>query len=1336
MPAWKNREAGRHGRGRIDGFAPYDERAFDQPRSRVERLTGTSASYGGGRRSHARGFEPQADEDLSAVANELDRMLSERSGRGERPRAERPAPRQRSRRTNERGGVMGALDRLDRRVDEYSETEDYADGYNDGDYDPHPDFEDRDRRYLSDPHEFDDRYADDDDADYDYDVRRRRSHDAPKSRRRRPDRRDRYLERDDRPDEETSHFYKDLGRRIDALRMPQEDTMNQVREEIGSLRTALGGLSRGASKTVSRQNEELRRLSGMIERLRADQNKDVLANEVRKEVAELKSLFGRVNVEGTLHTLENGYAHIVERLDGLSRGVVDPAVLLSVTDRLSEIEDAFAALPRSEHMDVLEDRVSSIADRLEVLLQRKEHGEIEPLRQELREVREFVEHADVKSLIDRIDERMKFVSGKLDDLEKLAKEQRGLDTRLSAMEDRMPESATFASLQGRLEDIVGMMSSNREDSSDSGRLQQVDERLNEIAARLERMEKAAPLSADTSAFDTLDLRLEQISSKIESIEKNAGHSPIANDDGEGGGNPLLLQLQERLNDLNQRLAQPSDGVTATDLEMLREEIGAMRDAAAVPISSEGLERRIIDLAQMISSDESGGDNTRIEQLGEKVAALATQIENTSRDAQDLSEVTSALDRIEAGLRQTREDVVDIAKAAAQEVAASRPEGTAFQYDAAISALQGDLKRLLDAAEGSDERARNTFEGVKSVLGSLSDRLENLERTGLSTSGEGHTFEPPATETSAQVLPMFSGGKKRAEGAGEEPRPRERTRDRKADFIAAARRAAQAASEEAAQLDTVNRFEDSDGPDAERGTARKSWFRGLMRRKGGRKTKEGVAADEAISEAASEAAYMEEASVPDSDEPVILAGDRPAPEDKPASGGRRRRAIIYTAAAVVLAIGALQVFKFANTPTGGENVTASETAGAPVAVAGPASNAENQPVTQTQQGQPTLSPAGQSIVPEIAPQSAVDGSSGPLDPSAAVLGQGDLPQIASGQEPEPGVAFAPPTEVPGGLASQPPAKPGNLSAGPLVTQTPAANTEGILANLPPEAVGPMALRTAAANGDPAAAFLVGVKYTEGDGVPADLGVAATWYQRAAEQGLAPAQYRLASLFEKGRGVERDIAAARTWYVKAAEAGNAKAMHNLAVLYAEGGGGAPDYNSAAKWFEAAANFGVKDSLFNLGILYAGGIGVQKDLVASYKWFAVAAEQGDPEAAKRRDAVANQMDQKTLADARLAVETFRLKTPIEKANKVLMKPEWSAGANLTPEKASVSPEQLAFVNLVREAQSRLNAMGFDTGTPDGQMGPKTRSAIRAFQRSLGLPETGEIDSLLMDELKGQSI
>jgi len=50
-----------------------------------------------------------------------------------------------------------------------------------------------------------------------------------------------------------------------------------------------------------------------------------------------------------------------------------------------------------------------------------------------------------------------------------------------------------------------------------------------------------------------------------------------------------------------------------------------------------------------------------------------------------------------------------------------------------------------------------------------------------------------------------------------------------------------------------------------------------------------------------------------------------------------------------------------------------------------------------------------------------------------------------------------------------------------------------------------------------------------------------------------------------------------------------------------------------------------------------------------------------------------------------------------------------------------QLLARSQLLELQAVLNARGFDTGTPDGLMGPATQRGIRQFQRSLGLPADG---------------
>lgn len=47
------------------------------------------------------------------------------------------------------------------------------------------------------------------------------------------------------------------------------------------------------------------------------------------------------------------------------------------------------------------------------------------------------------------------------------------------------------------------------------------------------------------------------------------------------------------------------------------------------------------------------------------------------------------------------------------------------------------------------------------------------------------------------------------------------------------------------------------------------------------------------------------------------------------------------------------------------------------------------------------------------------------------------------------------------------------------------------------------------------------------------------------------------------------------------------------------------------------------------------------------------------------------------------------------------------------------------LKQAQEKLNALGFPIGTADGMMGPKTRSELMRFQKSRALPETGMLDT-----------
>ncbi len=221
-----------------------------------------------------------------------------------------------------------------------------------------------------------------------------------------------------------------------------------------------------------------------------------------------------------------------------------------------------------------------------------------------------------------------------------------------------------------------------------------------------------------------------------------------------------------------------------------------------------------------------------------------------------------------------------------------------------------------------------------------------------------------------------------------------------------------------------------------------------------------------------------------------------------------------------------------------------------------------------------------------------------------------------------------------------------SAVPQLPSKSAGDTSQAWSEPLPTAIATKAILAGIAERNPAAAYEVALRYVEGRGVTTDVATAAIWLARAAEGGIAPAQFRLGSMYEKGVGVKKNLMEARRLYLAAAAKGHATAMHNAAVLNAEGIDGRPDHAAAAEWFQKAAEYGVTDSQYNLAILYARGLGVERNFAESLKWFTIAAEKGDKDAAQKRDEIAARLDPQTLAAAQRAASAFTPKPQPEEA------------------------------------------------------------------------------------------
>ena len=112
------------------------------------------------------------------------------------------------------------------------------------------------------------------------------------------------------------------------------------------------------------------------------------------------------------------------------------------------------------------------------------------------------------------------------------------------------------------------------------------------------------------------------------------------------------------------------------------------------------------------------------------------------------------------------------------------------------------------------------------------------------------------------------------------------------------------------------------------------------------------------------------------------------------------------------------------------------------------------------------------------------------------------------------------------------------------------------------------------------------------------------------GNPDAQSSLGYLFISGEDPEvpKQAAAARHWFELAAAQGVAGAQFNLALIYANGDGGPVDPRQAARWCRLAAEQGLPAAQDRLGLMHLQGAGVPWDVVEALAWFQVAALTGD--------------------------------------------------------------------------------------------------------------------------------
>ena len=836
------------------------------------------------------------------------------------------------------------------------------------------------------------------------------------------------------------------------------------------------------------------------------------------------------------------FERIIERIDENERQTVD--ALTAVNERLTFFARQISQLGRPGGLErpedvpgysALESAIRSVVEHIEVS-EKRTRDSFKSMQDRLAD---FSERQGVPNgedilraapVLSGLESRLGELVSRIQRSEGLMTERiEGVRSNAQQMANQAQASAVTA-LRGELREVeTRMLASLKEAQAAAANVPSV--MATEIAKLHGDMAGLARRLDDVKAGAASERDVQSLRAAIEQLSARVAQGPDMRP---------LADMDKRLGDINRRLEQAAT---------------ASRDEPQVG----ALEQRIAELDHRLAEAiRLQGDQQSLRHLEDSIVAINARVEQTEDQLGHLETMEQAIRQLYDSLEQTRVSVGEAAETAAtRALERYQPPQPGFSGPSLeLQALEDGLRAIRETSATAERRHQDTFEAVHETLAEIVEKIAELESSPRSTPVQ--SAHPPGVETPQMeaAMPAALASDDASDVSSPEPL------SGSDDFIAAARRAAQAAATRPSALRAE--YAVLTQPAADPKPSKLSF----LQRWRGKRIDRAQSVDPAATVSATSA----------------------TPAAQPKVG---RRTLIL--AGLVLLVAA-SVFAYRSLST-------------PSAPAVQQSGATEMPV------RPAAAPApAMSSAPAVAPAKV-------------------------------GLLVEPPDPI----------VTGSLPAGSLAKST--SSPVAAKLEMPPPETGTEALRSAAANGNASAQFIVGGRYLDGQGVAQDFAKALYWYQQAATRGLAPAQYRLATLHELGKGTAADPVQALAWYERAALGGNVKAMHNAAVIAAGDKAGPADFDRAFRWFKAAAERGFADSQFNLAILYERGLGTPPSAEEAYVWYSLSAKQGDPDSLQRATVLAKKLPEPDLKAANARLDTWAPTPSDDSANVVtVVDPSWN--------------------------------------------------------------------------------
>lgn len=974
---------------------------------------------------------------------------------------------------------------------------------------------------------------------------------------------------------------------------PQDDWGTALRREIDSLKQGIGALAREdtlrsvesrwaqAAKppVVDFSNDPV--IESLLDRIDSVQNavnglpQSLSITSLEEKIRVLASAIDQMSRRQPEINPEQ-LLQIEDRLDEISRAIVASSVSVQavgndkiaferIEARLGVLNERIDELMSAEPGRDVQDRISKIAEQLDVLASKAGA----PTDQMVRMASQMEIIADKLSQLDARDHEADTVARSMEErLQEIAqrlehsqmengRESRSilseLELRLEEMAARMPSSypvqtdnseQILAAVEERFADLSRQLHSYQPDNSiDPVFAQSMENRFAEITNRLNQSVAAIPgsnpeaiarleqqvgkltqqLSAPRSDFQLL----ETLAPRLDSIEKNlagnheallsmarqAAEDVLRNSSVTGGGadSDAVYQLANDLKQLD-ALARKSDDRNTKTFEAIHDTLLKIVDR----LSSLETAKREFNEVPFRAEDFNQVSN----EAGMRGAA---QRQSTPPAKLDLGVAAPALDSVAFGDNDGFEDFEPVpvrspAEAALAAANAARETGVASALDATSAKPKGGLLSGLSKALRRDD---------KKVQGELPGSSLPKAEPMLETFASG--AQPVAESDPSQGAPDLNTIMKRVRDERRGRADGKSDDNAKSDFLAAARRAAQAAAADAEILKNKN---------SGAAKSNKLGLADILQRQRKPILMGALAVMLALTGLQLGKAFFGGSDSTVTSDAAPAASIEPAPKLEESS----------QAPALILPSNA--------TDSASDSVN-------------PVGTPTEEKVRVAASNEPTAEP-GSLETPKETSTSLAAAEDAPTETAKAETAVEPTPATPSATTASASAADAIPADV-GPIALREAAGAGNAKA---LFEIGARYSEGRGVNKDAKLAVDWYQKAADAGFAPAQ-FRLGSLYEKGIGVERSAEKAKTLYQLAAEQGNASAMHNLAVLFAMGAAGPADNDSAARWFTKAAEFGVKDSQYNLGILAAKGLGVPQSLEESYKWFALAAKSGDKDA-----------------------------------------------------------------------------------------------------------------------------------------------------------------